>query len=250
MEINCKKNSPNFTSVIKTQVFINGARSLSEKNIRKGIRITQAVLTKPAEGDAKLIAVKKEFSKYVKDLNYYGEKSNYIGNIIRNAIDEKFGIGYIFTGAQAEKLDELGRKIGPQKHKALDIIGTTESFESGVYAKKYFEQINDFINRNLLRVKERLNPKSNSYEGDEVVLKIYAKSSGVSGQKDFKIELDGIKFEKENISQPILASKKSTRKRPVRSRFVATELPETKPVKRSKKSISKNQPSLPFDENK
>ncbi len=250
MQINCKQNSPNFTSVIKTQVFINGSRALSEKNIRRGIRATQTILTNPAEGNAKLIAAKQEFCKYVKDLNYFGEKSKYIGNVIRNVIDDKLGIGYIFTGAQAEKLDELGRKIGPEKHKALDVMGTTESFESGIFIKKYFEQINDFINRGVLRVKEHLNPQNNSYSGDEMILKIYTKSSGMYGQKGFKIEFDGIKFEKENVTKPVLSLIKQPKKRPVRSRFVATELPETKPARRGKKNNSKNQPSLPFDENK
>lgn len=198
MRINQNNNPqhPNFTSIIKTKVFIDGLQTIETENLRKGLREVQSILINPANGNERLKGIKKEFSNHVQDLNYHGEKVK-IGEIIRNIVDEKKGLGYFFTGIHAQKLNETGKKIGPKKHEALSILGNAKSYEANLAAKKYFDQIRKFVSFSKATVKESINPQNLSYEGDELILNIYAKSTK-NKNNNLKLEIDKIVFSKQN----------------------------------------------------
>lgn len=204
-------NRVNFTSVITTRVIIDGQSSVRTSNIRRAIRGLQSILVNPANKNDKFVKVKNEFSSKVKDLNYYGEKVQ-IGEVIRNIVDPKKGLGYLFTGVHAENLNALGKVIGPEKHKALEVLGTTKSYESSAAIKAYFEKANEFITHAKSRVSEKINPKTMSYEGDELVLNIYAKSVGKPGKKGYKLEIDHVEFKKAQAPQTISNDAKAAAK--------------------------------------
>lgn len=199
MRINQNPNSnlsdPNFTSVVQARVFVDGRRSIRTSNMRRGLRGVQHILTNPANGDPQLIAIKSNILTHLKDYHYYGEKVHNIGEYIRNVVHEKEAAGYLFTGPQVTKLNELGKIIGPEKHAGLEVIGSTDTYESSLAVKKYFKQTTDFINNDKIRVKESLNPDTGLYQGDEMILNIYTKSQGEPGKKGFKLDIDSVSWE-------------------------------------------------------
>jgi len=236
LNTNPNSKSPNFTAAWEVRVFINGDRSIRTSNIRRGLREAQHILTNPANGDEKLKAIKSTVLTHVKDLQYYGGKTTNIGEIIRNIVHEKQGVGYLFTGPQATKLNELGKLIGPEKHAGLEVLGSTTTFESKVAVKNYFAKVEDFINNRVIRVKESINPDTGLYQGDEMILNLYTTSIGEPGTKGFKLNIDSAVWEKAN-QPPAKAGVK----------------PEAKPlvlIKRARRTNSKvdnSQPRLEFE---
>lgn len=221
------KNSSrvNFTSVVPVRVIIDGQTSLRTNNVRRAIREFQSILTNPASKNDKFIKIKKEFSFKVKDLNYYGEKVQ-IGEVVRNIVDPKKGLGYIFTGIHAENLNILGKAIGPEKHKALEILGTPKSFESSAAVRAYFEKANEFISHAKSRVSGKINPKTMSYEGDELVLNIYAKSVGKPGINGYKFEIDHVEFKKaEHLPQLPIKEKETAKPNVVKLKQIEEKQP-------------------------
>lgn len=222
---NKNPNRVNFTSVVTARVIIDGQPSVRTSNVRRAIRGLQSILINPANKNDRFVKVKKEFSSKVKDLNYYGEKVQ-IGEVIRNIVDPKTALGYLFTGVHAENLNTLGKVIGPEKHKALEILGKTKSFESNAAIKAYFEKANEFITHAKSRVSEKINPKTMSYEGDELVLNIYAKSVGKPGQKGYKLEIDRVEFKKaENLPQLPIKEKKTAKPKVVKPKQIEEKQP-------------------------
>lgn len=208
---NKNSNRVNFTSVVSARVIIDGQTSVRTSNVRRAIRGLQSILINPANKNDKFVKVKKEFSSKVKDLNYYGEKVQ-IGEVIRNIVDPKKGLGYLFTGVHAENLNTLGKAIGPEKHKALEVLGTTKSYESSAAIKAYFEKANEFITHAKSRVSEKINPRTMSYEGDELVLNIYAKSIGKPGKKGYKLEISSVEFKKAQTPPSVSVGAKAATK--------------------------------------
>ena len=181
-----------FTSIIPFKVFIDGKPSTDAKNIGRAIRGLAKILTTPNGGDEKLLAIKK---KFVSKDHYFCFPGGVIpnGKVIRNHVFE--GISYIFTGFHSRKLDELGRKIGPEKRKGLENLGTTDTHEVDVAVKEYFAKVKEFIHSHKGRIKSGVNAKG-KYVGDEIGLHIQTKSSGKPGKRSFKINVDDIAFRK------------------------------------------------------
>jgi len=236
LNTNPNTNNPNFTGVTVVRVFVDGDRSIKTSFLRKGLREAQHILTNPANSDETKKAIKSVVLTHVKDLQYYGGKTTNIGEIIRNVVDEKKGVGYFFTGPQATELNRLGKIIGPEKHDGLEVIGSTTTFESKLAVKNYFARVKEFIDNKIIRVKESVNPDTGLYQGDEMVLNLYTTGIGNPNKKGFKLNLDSAAWEKANQPTPNIETK-----------------PETKPlllVKRAKKVSSKvddSEPKLDFD---
>jgi len=187
-----------FTSVIPFKVFIDGKPSTDAKNIRRAIRGLARILTTQDGGDEKCLALKKKFVS--KDFNFCfpgGVLPN--GKVIRNHVFE--GISYIFTGFHSRKLDELGRKIGPEKRKGLENLGTMATHEVDVAVKDYFAKVKEFIFNPDERLRAGVNDKG-QYVGDEIGLHILTESSGKPGKRSFKIRVDDIAFRR-IINSPV-----------------------------------------------
>lgn len=207
MNVQPKSNNVNFTSVLQTRVFIDGQQALRPKNIKMGIRGLESILTNPSF-DEKSLRIKKKFAEHVKDLNYFGGKVD-IGEVIRNFVDPKGVLAYLFTGIHTTKLNEVGKKIGPEKRFSLESKGTTKSYEVGGKVRAYYELINKFISYKNARVKEFINPRDGTYAGEELMLNIYAKSSGKVGKKDFKLTFEDIYFSKDTEVKQTLPEKQA-----------------------------------------
>lgn len=222
---NKNSNRVNFTSVVPVRVIIDGDISLRESNIRRAIRGVQSILINPANKNDRFVKIKKEFSSKVKDLNYYGEKVK-IGEVIRNYVDSTKAIGYIFTGVHVETLNALGKLIGPEKHWASKIRGKARSFESKSAAWDYFDKVEEFIMHAKSRVSEKINPKTMSYEGDELVLNVYVKSVGKPGKKGYKFEIDHVEFKKaENLPQLPIKEKKTAKPKVIKPKQIEEKQP-------------------------
>lgn len=196
---NSVNNSVNFTSVVPVKVFIDGRPSANPVNIRRAVRGLEHILTNPANGEQSLIAIKKDFVSHDRDFNYFGEKMA-SGMLIRNIVDK--GVAYLFTGEHAKILNELGKKIGPEKSRGLEYLGTTKTFESNVLAKKYFERIQTFLSYPKIRIRESISLQTRMYIGDEVELHINAKSVKDLGKKGFGLNLENISFKKLGSNEP------------------------------------------------
>lgn len=194
MKINQNDNKVSFQSAFPARVFIDGKRAVRAESLRTCASKLEHVLTNPAKGDKNLINIKTEFSSHVRDFNYFGEKVK-IGEVIRNVVGEVDGIVYFFTGAQAKELNSMGKKIGPEKHFALNTIGTTKSYEACSRVKAYFDKAREILSYPKLRLKSMINPKTNEYMGDELILNVYAKSSVKKGKKEPAFEIEGISFQ-------------------------------------------------------
>lgn len=192
----CRNNNNNnkvsFTSVIPFKVFIDGKPSVDSKNIGKAVRGLATILTHSA-ADEKLKIIKRIFMTMDVDFRAPdGVLPN--GEVIRNHVFD--GVSYLFTGFHSRKLDELGRKIGPEKRKGLENLGTTDTHETNVAVKDYFKKIVEFITSPEGRLRAFVNPTTRAYEGDELGLHIMTKSNGRYGKRDFKLEIENIAFRK------------------------------------------------------
>lgn len=194
MEINKNDNNISFKSAFPARVFIDGKRAVRPESLRNCATKLEHILTNPAKGEKSLIGVKTEFSSHVRDFNYFGEKVK-TGEIIRNVVGELDGMLYFFTGAQARELNAVGKKIGPEKHFALNVMGSTKSYEVSSKVKAYFDKAKEILSYPKLRLKSMINPKTNEYMGDELVLNIYAKSGVKKGKKEPAFEIEGISFQ-------------------------------------------------------
>lgn len=194
MKINQNDNNVSFKSAFPARVFIDGKRAVRPESLRNCSTKLEHILTNPAKGDKSLVGIKTEFSNHVKDFNYFGEKVK-VGEVIRNIVGELDGIVYFFTGAQARELNAVGKKIGPEKHFALNVMGSTKSYEASAKVKAYFDKAREILSYPKLRLKSMINPKTNEYMGDELILNIYAKSAIKKGKKEPVFEIERISFQ-------------------------------------------------------
>jgi hypothetical protein len=190
-----------FTSVLPARVFIDGNPSTDAENIKRAVRALSEILFKPSN-DSKTAEIKHVFSEYDRDFHSV-ESAEDKSNVLRTRVLRSDGISYLFTGPQAQKLDELGREIGPAKAKGLRIFGTTKTFEAMSKVRDYFGKIRQFIDSNMVsHVHERINPQTRAYEGEKLGLHIHAKSEGTPGKKGFKLTIDNIFFRKIKENHP------------------------------------------------
>lgn len=196
-------SSPSFSSIMPVKVFIDDLPSTNRSNAKRAIRGLSKILFNSAKNENDK-AIKESFSKYDRDFRHIddeGDKSKWLRNL-----PQKGGISYLFTGPQAEELDALGRKIGPEKNIGLQKLGTARTFEARAKAHDYFNQIKKFIeSHNGAWIRESINPQTGIYEGKELGLCIFAKSEGVYGKRGFKLNIDKITFRKiDSAPKPVV----------------------------------------------
>lgn len=184
--------SPNFTSVLRTRVFMDGIECAQEDMIKSVITSFNKVLRGPAKDNPSALNIIQKFARVVKDYEY---KSGFWGFgktqvVTRNYIDNNSA--YIFSGIHANMINDLGKKIGPAKAQANSRIGSTHSFEVQSLTRNYFDKMHEFINNSKTRVFGKFDQ---STQLEEVGLIISAKSNGKPSQKGFKFHVDNIYFE-------------------------------------------------------
>ena len=152
---------PSFKSVIPCKVFINGEISKSKKINKKVIRILSKILTDP------LGTIEEELVKlrFFQDRDFrWKPDGNENGKKVRCWIGKE--TSFLFTGKNAEELDELGKEIGPAKHDAIKATGTAKSKDVDNKTKAYFKKKMSLITSNEQdRIKEKTNPVTKEYEG-------------------------------------------------------------------------------------
>jgi hypothetical protein len=184
---------PSFKSIIPCKVFIDGNICSDVKKTNKTVRELSNVLFQPQPNQSAQ-KIKQIFSRFDRNFRYV-DKTVSKGKTIRNRCFSE--VSYLFTGPQAEQLDELGRKIGKAKAIGRKFLGTTKTFEVMCQGQKYFEQIQKFINSNSrAKIRESINPETGAYEGNEIGLHILAKSEGMPDTKGFKLIINDIVFRK------------------------------------------------------
>lgn len=181
-----------FTSVMPVRVRIDNLDCANTDDIKKVIVKFNKILRGPAKGNEKNVNIVQRFAQVVKD---YCFQSGYMGFnkkavVTRNYVDGKSA--FIFTGFHANKIQELGEKVGPAKSSAYERLGTTKSFETQSLTRNYFDKIREFIANPSTRIYGRF---SNDTPAQEVGLVISAKSNGKYGKPSFKLDIEGIGFE-------------------------------------------------------
>jgi len=166
MNINQTPNNVNFTSIIPLKVFKDGAeQACSDLDIvENATSKVVKLLTKPANGDVKIIALKKEFAKYDKD--FTAKSTVAMRKVVHN------GSVYLFTNKQAEILSELGKKIG-----------LAASQVKGIAERNYFDKISELLTLPNFRIKEEINPTTRAYEGAPLELHIHARGKNNDFEK-------------------------------------------------------------------
>ena len=200
--INCsQQNNISFTSVVPVRVFIDGMETFNPKNLKYATHKLTSVLAGPAKNDNKKLKIIREFAKYDPDYNlelgYNGypkrkNKKNVQPSDYFRCIFDKYGT-FLFTGAQAEKLLEVGKSIGSEK-----VYCKTRKIQNSFdlqAAKQYYGFIiGNFMRSIKLRVKETFDPKTKIRSGKPVELHINMSSNKKYGLKTFKMGLNNIEF--------------------------------------------------------
>ena len=192
--------APSFTSVLPVKVSIDGHPSADVKNIRRVLKQLSNILFAPKNDREKLM--RRVFAEHDRSFSLI-ESSDDKGNVLRNYVPKNSDISYLFTGAQAQALDELGRKIGPARAKGLRICKNPKTFEAQSRAHQYFDKIMQLIYSNgTAHMSETITPKTRVYQGRNLGLQIEAKSQGKFDKKGFKVIIDRIIFRKIGENNP------------------------------------------------
>ncbi len=182
MNINVN-NRQNFTAVIPIKVKIDGKVAANEENIKRGIRLASKVFNGPIQGlsieEKNIARTLSQIDKSYKFTNAWAEKVY----LVRNLVDKT--TAYLFTGIHAEKLGQLGKKIGPAKSNAIARFGNSKSFESSKLANNYFDEARKMIDNPNARLK---------YDNKDVGMIIDTKSNGKYGKSTFKMFLDKVSY--------------------------------------------------------
>lgn len=187
------QSAPTFTSILPIKVSIDGCPSADAKNIKRVLRQLSNILFNPQNDKEKLI--RSVFAKHDRSFSLVAS-SDEKGNVLRNYISKNSPIAYLFTGSQAQALDEIGRQIGKARAKGKRICNTTRNFEAQNKAHQYFNKIMQLIHSNqAAHMCETIDSKR-TYRGKKLGLQIEAKSQGVFDKKGFKIMIDRIIFRK------------------------------------------------------
>lgn len=175
---------PSFKSVLPYVTYINGKIVTNKSNIQRVVWPFLSIISSFTDGSEKAMATIWELQKHVKDFNYGNAVKNK-DTAIRNRIESNSS-SFLFFNTQAEKLDELGRQIGPEKRKGLEsIFETTDTFESDEKVQAYFQQLNSFRDNKNLRVK---------VGNKEYILCIYARTEETFNPKKVNIVFDHVEF--------------------------------------------------------
>ncbi len=198
------KNNISFTSVVPLRVFIDGMETYNTQHLKSAAHSLTAILAGPAKGDSKKLTIIRKFAKHDPDYNIeygfngYPKKKNQKNirpsDYFRCIFDIFSGGGsFLFTGAQAEKLRELGKSIGSEKA-VCKSKKVANSFDLQTAKHYYGFVIGNFMRSLKLRIKETFDTKTKIRIGKPVELHINMTSNKKYGQKSFKMELDSIDF--------------------------------------------------------
>lgn len=196
-----QSNSISFTSVVPLRVFIDGMETFNPQHLKYATHKLTAALAGPAKNDSKNLKIIREFAKYDPDYKIeYGfngypkrkNKKNIQPSDYFRCIFDKAG-SFLFTGAQAEKLNELGKSIGTEKV-ACKSRKINNSFDLQAAKHYYRFVIGNFMRSAKLRIKEGFDPKTKIKTGKPVVMHVNMISNKKYGQSNFKMTLDDINF--------------------------------------------------------
>ena len=196
-----QQNNVSFTSVIPFRVFIDGLETFDPKNLKYAAHKLTSTLAGPAQNDNQKLKLIREFAKFDPDYSlergFYGyprrrnKKNIQPSDYFRCIFD---GIGnFLFTGAQAEKLNELGKSIGSEKVYCRT-RKISNSFDLQAAKHYYSYVIGNYLRSSKLRIKEAFDPKTRIKVGKPVEMHINMVSNGKYGMSNFKMQLDNIEF--------------------------------------------------------
>lgn len=195
------QNNISFTSVVPFRVFIDGLETFDPKHLKYATHKLTSVLAGPANNDPKKLKIIREFAKFDPDYSlesgFYGyprrkNKKNIQPSDYFRCIFDRIG-NFLFTGAQAEKLNELGKSIGSEKV-ACKSRRISNSFDLQAAKHYYSFVIGNFLRSAKLRIKETFDPKTRVRVGKPVEMHINMLSNGKYGMSNFKMHLDNIDF--------------------------------------------------------
>ncbi len=199
-----KQNNTSFGSVVPLRVYIDGMETFNRQLLKSASHQLTSVLAGPAKNDSKKLKIIREFAKHDPDYNieygFHGYPKKKNQKNIRpsdyfRCIFDMFsgGRGFLFTGAQAEKLLELGKSIGSEKA-ACKSRNLSNSFDLQAAKHHYGFVIGNFIRSLKLRIKESFDINTKIRLGKPVEMHINMVSNKKYGQTGFKMELDSIDF--------------------------------------------------------
>lgn len=214
-QINNNPSKVNFKSVIPVKV-------IGTTQTKNGVRILQA--TRPKNISAAMCALIKIlelrstgidgvgkdiiniFSKIVEDYIVPAKKVK-TGAVVRHKVVD--GIGYIFTGNEAEEINRLGKQLGPAKAKGLATLGSKETYEVKLVRDDYYSVIQAYINNAVRRLRKsfRIGAKPQPAE-----LHIYADcpiKKDKEGKQKYQFIIKKISFEKVSQSDKPQLPKKA-----------------------------------------
>lgn len=188
-----------FKSVVPVRVFIDGMETIDKKNIKSACRQLSNILA----GATKRYDISDTFAKFDPDYKSYFAKTGYPkitsgekpqpSDFFR-CIDGGSQM-YIFTGNEAFKLRELGKKIGTNrtesKHRNIQ-----NSFDLHTAKRLYANTIMNFLRSTKLRITEYFDNLTGTRYGRPVTLNINLTSNGKYGLSTFKMNIDSIEFNK------------------------------------------------------
>ena len=187
-------SQPSFTSVVPVKVFYNGEEQMHPDMIRVGFRKLAETLAGPVKGKTVSTEVAKKFSEYDPDYSIIwgleGYPPLYPENKLKPSdyfrmIDDilKTGKMYLVTGVHANRLKELGRKIGAIK--AGKFNGSLKEAQ-----KEYKNYLNETLYDRSLRLRETFDLETRVRRGRPVELYVYLQKV----EKGSKLYVNDIHF--------------------------------------------------------
>lgn len=190
------RKNPSFAGLAPFKVFVDGVPAENVMNTKRGFRLLENALYNLSDKSPVAKEVRQLFFEHDKEFRHWDRRLEK-GKLIRRSRIYPDYIPYFFTYPQAGPLDELGREIGATKREGLENYGTTRTHAVLTKVRNYFAKIREFINFNhKAKIRERINPVTNQYEGTELGLHIFTHSEGIPGKKGYKLCLDSVKFRK------------------------------------------------------
>lgn len=197
--ISATNSNISFKSVVPVKVFIDGMETFDKKNIKSACRKLSNVLA----GTTKRLDISDTFAKFDPDYKSYFARTGYPkitsgenpqpSDFFR-CIDGGSQM-YIFTGNEAFKLRELGKKIGSNKTECKH-RNIQNSFDLHTAKRLYGSTIMNFLRSAKLRITEGFDNLTGIKYGRPVTLQINMSSNGKYGLSTFKMNIDNIEFSK------------------------------------------------------
>jgi hypothetical protein len=135
--------------------------------------------------------------------------------------------GYIFTGKEAELLEDAGKKLGPAKQYGRIFYGTPSTSEVKFLSGNYRNTAYNLIRNGFKRLWKNSEPQ-------EMHIFVHPEEKTIKGKKVTHFIIENISFVKDGKNEPLI-------KREIKSKIKSAN---PKPVENKKQAI---QLELPFD---